>query len=344
MRLLSNGSALQIEPLELTRPLPLLVTPARPVPLVGWLAEARELIEHSLAEAGGLLFRGFEVSDQSAFQGFAQSFGHPLLGYEFGSTPRTALGEGVYTSTEYPAHQVIPLHNEQSYTLEWPMRIWFHCMQPSETGGETPIADSREIYRRLAPAVRERFAQLGVMYVRNYGNGLDMPWQQAFNTTDRAVLERFCRARCIDFEWKSDGELRTRQVCQGTAEHPLTGERVWFNQAHLFHVSNLPAAVRDSLLTAVDEADLPRNAYYGDGSPIEEDVLAAIRDVLDSCTVKFPWQRGDVLMLDNMLVAHGRCAFSGPRKVVVAMADPCRAKAMQAASRSVKELPDEATN
>ena len=70
-------------------------------------------------------------------------------------------------------------------------------------------------------------------------NGLDLPWEQAFNSEDRQVVERFCRSNRIDLEWKADGELRTRQVCQAVARHPHTGESVWFNQAHLFHVSNL---------------------------------------------------------------------------------------------------------
>lgn len=303
--------------------LPLLVEPAQPGT---WNFEALHAVANEcLHENGALLLRGFEVLGEQAFQTLVRSFGHPLLNYEFGSTPRKAIEQGVYTSTEYPAHQVIPLHNEQSYTLQWPMKIWFHCVQPSAEGGETPIADSRRIFQQLDPALRQRFEDKRLMYVRNYGNGLDLPWEQAFNTEDRAVAEAYCRANQIAFEWKDDGELRTRQVCQATARHPVTQDWVWFNQAHLFHVSNLPPAVRESLLAVVDDPlDLPRNVYYGDGSELEESALAEIRGVLEQCTVRFPWQQGDVLMLDNMLVAHGRASFKGPRQVIVAMAEPAQ--------------------
>lgn len=303
--------------------LPLLVEPAQPG---AWHVEALHAVSNEcLHDSGALLLRGFGVLGEQAFQTLVRSFGYPLLNYEFGSTPRKAIEQGVYTSTEYPAHQIIPLHNEQSYTLQWPMKIWFHCVLPSAEGGETPIADSRQIFQRLDPALRQRFENKRLMYVRNYGNGLDLPWEQAFNTEDRAVAEAYCRANQIAFEWKDDGELRTRQVCQATARHPVTQDWVWFNQAHLFHVSNLPPAVRESLLAVVDEPlDLPRNVYYGDGSELEESALAEIRGVLEQCTVRFPWQQGDVLMLDNMLVAHGRASFKGPRQVIVAMAEPAQ--------------------
>ena len=316
-----NGLSMQA--LLPDRNLPLLVTPDLPGT---WQVEALQaLVDASLHESGALLLRGFDVLGEQAFQALVRSFGHPLLNYEFGSTPRKAIEQGVYTSTEYPAHQVIPLHNEQSYTLQWPMKIWFHCVQPSVEGGETPIADSRQIFRQLDPALRQRFEDKRLMYVRNYGNGLDLPWEQAFNTEDRAVAEAYCRANQIEFQWKDDGELRTRQVCQATARHPVTQDRVWFNQAHLFHVSNLPPAVRESLLDVVeDPLDLPRNVYYGDGSELEDSALAEIRGVLEHCTVRFPWQQGDVLMLDNMLVAHGRASFKGPRQVIVAMAEPAQ--------------------
>jgi hypothetical protein len=198
-------------------------------------------------------------------------------------------------------------------------------MQPALEGGETPIADSRAIYRDMPPAIRERFADKGVMYVRNYGNGLDVDWQQVFGTDSMSEVEAYCAGHDIECEWKDDGELRTRQICQGTARHPVTGEWVWFNQAHLFHVSNLEPEVRESLLDVVgDEVDLPRNVFYGDGSPIDDETLSTVRGVLEKHKISFPWQAGDVVMLDNMLTAHARAPFKGPRKVIVAMAEAHR--------------------
>ncbi|OZI23947.1 hypothetical protein CAL26_11105 [Bordetella genomosp. 9] len=284
------------------------------------LPELRAHIDAALARTGGVLMRGFQVESVEAFKAFAAAFGHPLLAYEFASTPRSAVSSGIYTSTEYPAHQHIPLHNEQAYTREWPMKIWFHCVKAAQSGGETPIADSRAIYRRIAPAIRERFAQ-GLMYVRHFGE-FDVPWQQVFNTDERARVEAYCRRAGIEWEWLADDGLRTRQRCQGVERHPHTGEMVWFNQAHLFHVSALDPDVRESLEDLLGADRMPRNVYYADGSAIADGVFDEIRQALAAETVMFPWREGDVLMLDNMLAAHARTPYRGERKVVVAMAQP----------------------
>ncbi|NPV23384.1 TauD/TfdA family dioxygenase [Bradyrhizobium sp. 81013] len=290
-------------------------------PLSEAVSEVHEMIERQLYGCGGILFRDFHLDGAEAFRSFAASFGHPLLAYEFGSTPRSQVSSGVYTSTEYPPHQSIPLHNEQAYTRDWPMKIWFYCQQPAQQGGETPIADSRLIHRDMPAAIRNRFAEKGVMYVRNYGAGLDVDWRQVFGTDSKAEVEAYCAAHSIVCEWKEGDELRTRQVCQGTAVHPVTGDVVWFNQAHLFHVSSLASDVRESLLDIVgDPLELPRNAFYGDGSPIDDETLTTVRGVLDRHKIVFPWQAGDVVMLDNMLTAHAREPFKGPRRVIVAMA------------------------
>jgi alpha-ketoglutarate-dependent taurine dioxygenase len=277
-------------------------------------------IDAALPEVGGVLLRGFSVPSVDVFQQFARSFGHELLPYDFASTPRSNVIRGVYTSTEYPAHQHIPLHSEQSYTREWPLKIWFHCVMAAATGGETPIADNRRIYEQMPVAIRERFAA-GLLYVRNYGD-FDLPWQKVFNTTDRSEVETFCRRAQIRWEWQPDGTLRTYQRCQGIATHPRTAQKLWFNQAHLFHVSNLDAEVREMLLETLGLEALPRNVCFADGSTIPDAMLDEIRAVLAQQTVIFPWQAGDVLMLDNMLVAHARTPFKGPRKVVVAMSEP----------------------
>lgn len=301
--------------------LPVLMTPSRPgESLLEAFPRLRPQIESHVARVGGVLLRGFRVPSLEDFRSFATAFGHPLLSYEFGSTPRTAVGGGIYTSTEYPAHQPIPLHNEQAYTREWPMKLWLHCVTAATEGGETPIADSRAIYRRMPAAIRERFAP-GIRYVRNYGD-FDVPWQKVFNTERRAEVEAFCRRAAIAWEWKADGELRTSQLCQAIEVHPLSGESLWFNQAHLFHISNLLPEVRESLEELLGIENVPRNTYFADGSPIPDEVFDEVRAVLEAETVKFPWQAGDVMMLDNMLAAHARAPFKGARKVVVAMSEP----------------------
>lgn len=160
-----------------------------------------------------------------------------------------------------------------------------------------------------------------VMYVRNYGEGLDLSWREAFQTDDRAAVEDYCRAARMSCEWRSGDRLRTRAVRQVVATHPRTGETVWFNHAHMFHISNVGSAVREALLAQFAEDELPRNAFYGDGSPIEASALAGIRDAYDRTAVRFAWEQGDVMLLDNFLTSHGRDPFAGARKVLVAMSE-----------------------
>jgi amino acid adenylation domain-containing protein len=304
--------------------LPLVFEPeAGMLDLANWAESNRELVRARLLEHGAILFRGFGVRTAREFGELTHALSPHLLDYAEPSSQRTDLGNRIYTSTEYPSEQFILLHNELSYAHDWPQMIYFCCLRPAETGGETPLASSRRVYELLDPAVRERFEQRRVMYVRNFGDGLGLTWQHVFGTTDRARVEDYCRQSDIEFEWKAGGErLKTRQVRQAVARHPRTGEIVWFNQAHLFHSAGLDGAVRHSLRALFRDEDLPSNAFYGDGSPIEDTVIAEIRRAYAEATVKFPWQAGDVLMLDNMLAAHGRAPFTGAREVMVAMAEP----------------------
>lgn len=305
------------------QPLPLLIQPAVDgVDLHQWASSNREQIEAHLLNYGGVLFRGFNIKTVDAFEQLMIALAGDLLEYSYRSTPRTQVSGRIYTSTEYPADQWIPMHNEMAYTNSWPMKIGFFSVIPAQQGGETPIADSRKVYERIDPAVRERLARTGVMYVRNYGKGIDLPWQDVFQTDNKADVEAYCHSAGIQFEWKDGDRLRTTQVCQAVATHPKTGAPVWFNQAHLFHVSALPTEVRSALLASFAEEDLPRNTYYGDGTPLEPEVLDTIRRAYDEETILFPWQEGDILVLDNMLVAHGRAPFAGPRKTIVGMGEP----------------------
>jgi alpha-ketoglutarate-dependent taurine dioxygenase len=302
---------------------PLIIKPAvKDLSLKVWSSNNRELIEAHLLRHGAILFRDFKVGTVLDFRQFIDAVSGQLLEYTYRSTPRTHLSENIYTSTEYPANQFIPLHNEMSYARSWPMKIWFCCLKVAEQGGETPLADSGKVFDRIDSRIRERFMKNEVMYVRNYGEGVDIPWQQVFGTTSKSAVEDYCRKVGMEFEWKVGDRLRTRQKCQAVATHPMTGKMVWFNQAHLFHVTSLGQEICDSLLEEFKEEDLPRNAFFGDGSPIEASILDEIRDAYSQEEIIFPWREQDILMLDNMLMAHGRTPYAGPRSIVVGMAEP----------------------
>jgi alpha-ketoglutarate-dependent taurine dioxygenase len=305
------------------RPLPVLIEPAVDgLDLTTWAVANRELLERYLSTTGGVLLRGFGVETVADFESLIGSAFGGLLGYSDRVQPRTQVSNRVFTSTEYPPDQWIELHNESSYAFTWPLRIAFFCPLPAESGGATPIADCRKILQALDPEVRRRFTERQVMYVRNFGEGFGIAWQTAFQTEDREEMEAFCRRTGVEVEWRGDGRLRTRSVRPVAVRHPRTGEEVWFNAAVSSHISTVEPATRAALLAEYGEDELPKNSLYGDGQPIEREVLEDVRRAFRAATVSFPWQKGDILILDNMLVAHGRAPYSGPRKVVVAMAQP----------------------
>lgn len=296
--------------------------PTVEVTLAEVVRERREEIRGDLHHHGALLFRGFDVGDVEGFNTIVEAFSDQLMTYHHRSTPRTRLQGRIYTSTEYPPDQVIPLHNELSWTRVAPRYLWFCCLSPSPEGGATPIADSRKVLRLLPMRLRERFARHGIRYVRNYHPGVDLPWQGVFETQDRNEVEAYCAGQGIEHEWVSEKHLRTQQLCQAVATHPETGEVSWFNQAHLFHHTRVGAEGAESLVAMFGVENLPRNTYLGNGDDITDAELAAIRSAYDASLYRFPWQRGDVLLLDNLLCAHGRDSYRGDRRIVVAMSDP----------------------
>jgi amino acid adenylation domain-containing protein len=304
------------------QPLPLVIEPENAALDLGlWAAANQNFINEKLLKHGAILFHGFDVNSVDEFEQFASAI-CPELFAEYGDLPREELGGKIYGSTPYPADETILFHNESSHMHRWPMLIWFYCVKAAAAGGESPIIDCRRIYRLMDTAVRERFEQRGLMYVRNFANGLDVSWQDFFHTRDKSEVENYCRRAGIDFEWRGSNGLRTRQFCPAVVRHPQTSELVFFNQLQLHHISCLAPAVRESLLSMMKEEDLPRNVYYGDGSVIEDWVLEHLGELYRKTCVGFPWRERDVLMLNNMLVAHSRNPFVGERKIVVALGNP----------------------
>jgi alpha-ketoglutarate-dependent taurine dioxygenase len=301
--------------------LPAVFSPAvADVDLAEWAAANRGLLAQRLNRAGAVLFRGFGIASAPAFEAVARGLCGELFA-ENGEHPRETVSGNVYTPVFYPAGKRLLWHNENSFNHEWPLKILFCCLRPADVGGETPLVDSRQVWKRLDPGIKERFQRLGVMYMRNYGAGPGLDWQTVFRTADRAEVEALSVAQGLTVEWKPADRLRTRCVRPAVVRHPQTGEESWFNQAQHWHVSCLEPEMRSSLAAAFAEEDLPRHCYFGDGSPIPDSMMEEILAVYAELEVCFPWRAGDVVMVDNLLAAHGRNPFSGERKILVALGE-----------------------
>jgi amino acid adenylation domain-containing protein len=311
----------QTSPLCEDGALPLVLRPKiDDVDLAEWSAANRSFVEEELRRHGALLFRGFGIDTPETFERFAGAVADELFN-ENGEHPRDSVSGNVYTPVFYPPDRQLLWHNENSFNRSWPLKILFCCVHPAETGGETPLVDSRAVYRRIRPEVRDRFAERGVMYVRNYGEGIGLDWKTVFGTEDRSVVEEHCRRGRLGFEWKEGDRLRTTAVRPAVIDHPATAEPCWFTQAQHWHVSCLDPETRASITAVFEEHDYPRNCYYGDGAPIADEDMQHVLDVYRELEVAFPWHRGDVVLVDNVLTAHGRNPFSGQRKILVALGE-----------------------
>jgi alpha-ketoglutarate-dependent taurine dioxygenase len=322
-----------------------------PEALAAWLRENEAWVRERLQTVGAILFRGFAVDGPDPFERIARAIDDRLQQDYLGTSPRVALTPHVFTASELPGYYPIPQHCEMSFVRNPPRRLFFCCLVPPAGGsGETPLADFRRVLADLDPAVRARFEARGLRIVRNYsgpeGGGRLDPWKlkrwdEMFGTTERAVVEAKCRAEGFEPAWTEGGGLRLVSTQPVTRVHPETGELVWHNHSTTFHGSQAAGeyrrihALRPSLRTFVlwqvarvleaaqRRRPVERRAMectHADGGEIARADVEAVREAVWRHLVVFPWRKGDVLAIDNYVVAHGRLPYAGPREIAVAWA------------------------
>jgi alpha-ketoglutarate-dependent taurine dioxygenase/acyl carrier protein len=289
-----------------------------------WLRAHQDDIRAVLTTDGALMIRGLPVASVEDFAIARDGLLAERVPYREKATPRSQYADGVFSSTDLPASQPIEQHNENSYTLDFPGLLLFGCLTAPETGGATPVADVRKVLAGLPEPLVRRFRERGWTLLRNYTENVGLPWQRAFGTTERADVEAYCDEHRIGYRWDDDGSLRTAQVRSAVVHHPVTGEQVWFNHAAFWNEWALDADVREVMFDAYGPGGLPFMTFDGAGDPLSETDHAALRDAYERATVRESWQPGDLLVVDNLLSSHGREAFSGPRRILVAMGDPVR--------------------
>jgi alpha-ketoglutarate-dependent taurine dioxygenase len=299
------------------------------------LRARREEIAALIHHHGGVLLRGLAALDSAqAFETAVRAMGGEPMEYVGGTSPRSRVTGAVMTATEVPPAYSIPLHQEMSYMIGGPDRIAFWCETPATGQGYTTLADARRVLAALDPALVERFRQKGVQLRRTLVSssqlamkpGIPKTWNETFQTDDCAAVERIAAEKGWRAEWLESGALMLWQgVVPGLRRHPVTGEEVWFNQVPVFEPhAALDWARRDG---RTEDAGKIAHALYhdpelldtlvlGEGEPIGADDVAAILAALEENTFFFRWEKGDLLVLDNILTMHGRTAFTGTRRLL----------------------------
>ncbi len=289
--------------------------------LCNWLMDNREDILNELYKYGALLLRGFDLNNIKQFENCASIIGNSLTDYCGGDSPRDKLSSVVYTSTSYPPEYKISMHNEKSFSKIYPNLLFLFCDIPPDEGGETPILDGRKIYSLLDKNIIDKFMTKKLKYVMNLhdGYGIGKSWKECFETSDKNEVEKLLYKAQANFKWKIDGGLRIEETVDPIIKHPKTGEIVYFAQADQWHPSNLDKKTLHSMQLVISEEDFYHHCYYGDGSHIEIEYLEKIRNLTEKESISFQWEKGDFLVLDNILTLHGRYPYKGNRRILVAM-------------------------
>jgi alpha-ketoglutarate-dependent taurine dioxygenase len=298
-----------------------------------WVADNKPDIEQSLLSHGAVLLRGF-ACDAATFSRVADEISPVCIDYRGGNAQRTALPGNIFTSTELPAGLTLVQHHEMMFTLCWPMKILFYCELPASTGGETPLCSGPQATRRLPDKILQEFeSRGGITYIRNFRP--DNPLrtlEETFNTRDHGEIERLCRRDDIQYQWKGESWLQTRQTRPAFRTHPVTGDRVFVATPHLWHRASWSRQLHSSLekdlveyLMAEEPTESWMHALYGDGTPINDTVINELYEFFEREKISIPWHAGDILILDNILASHGRNSFTGDRRVFAALRQPFHA-------------------
>ncbi len=288
-----------------------------------WYGQHKEEIASEMLKSGGVLIQGLGIQDLEQFEKLVDVLTKNTLTYVDGNSPRSKLSSKVYTSTEYDKNFHITMHNELSYSHQWPSKIYFSCVKAASKGGETPIADGRKVLEVMNPELVEMIKTKKIKYYRNLhgGGGIGPSWQETFETEDKEEVAKFCQGTKSELEWKADGGLRIIQHHDGIITHPVTGEEVWFNQIDQFHPSHLDTEIYETLMMMYgdDPKELPMYVSFGDDAEITEAMVAEITRSIEEVNTYRSWNEGELLLLDNVLTMHGRAPYEGERRVLVSM-------------------------
>lgn len=270
-----------------------------------------------LLKTGAILFRGFDVNTAKDFNDVVEAFGFEELPYVGGAAPRTNVVGRVFTANESPPDQKIPFHHEMAQVPEFPSKLFFFCEVEPGSGGETPIVLSHVVYERMKeryPDFVEKIEEHGLIYTRVLGEEDDPSspigrgWKSTFLTNDKSVAEQRAAKLGMTLEWFEDGVKTIMGPIPAIKYDKSRNRKIWFNSMVAAYTGWKDA--RNDPVKAVT---------FGDGQPLPGDIIHDCLKILEEESLAIPWQKGDVLLIDNWAVLHARRSFNPPRRVLASL-------------------------
>ena len=287
--------------------------------VVDWIAAQRRHLLESLSLHGAVLFRGFPVRDAYEFDAFIRAFDLDSFTYEesLSNAVRVNCTELVFTANEAPADVSIYLHHEMAQTPLFPSRLFFFCETAAHADGQTPVCRSDVLLERLAqrdPEFVDACAALGVRYSNvmpaedDPESGQGRSWRSTLGVEDKNRAEERLEKLGYRYEWLANDSLQITTAVLPAIRTLVDGRRVFFNQliAAFRGWNDVRNATRKSIC-------------FGDDSEISPDSMKIAIELADELSFDIAWQPGDVALIDNFLVMHGRRPFSGERRVLASL-------------------------
>lgn len=284
-----------------------------------WVRSSCSILDHQARDHGTVLFRGFPLVTDQDLDRFIQAFNYPNFPYEdsLSNAVRVNRTERVFTANEAPPEVTICLHHEMAQTPVYPSRLFFFCEQPAEHGGATPLCRSDILFERLLDEFPEFIVDCeskGLLYTNimpaenDPTSGMGRSWQSTFRAETREAAEQRLQSLGYSWEWLPDGCLRSTTPVLPAVLEIEPGRKTFFNQLiAAFH------GWKDS------RNDPTKAVTFGDGSMLNPETMDAVAKIADELTFDVPWQEGDVALVDNRVVMHGRRTFTGTRKVLASL-------------------------
>ncbi|XP_065656062.1 dapdiamide synthesis protein DdaC [Hydra vulgaris] len=291
----------------------------------------RFYIDENLSQYSAILFKKLPIKTESDFNLFMSHSGYKSIAYVAGNASRSKLVGEVYETSNEPADLSIEPHNEMSYHVTFPRKIFFCCLTPPLTDGETPIAFNRDIIQHIDKNYLEKVEKRGIRYIRNHGNKKltkYMTWQDIYSTSSHQEVETKLRKFNNNWKWNENETLTTWYTTSPIIYHPETGEKIWFNQLSAAH-NTYYKCHPDYIGKQLKDHEYFLHTTYGDGEEFEPELVQHIRNVAWNASIGFQWEKGDVIVLDNLLAQHGRLSYTGKRKIVVSLTDILKREAVQ---------------